>query len=566
MKRSQRRQDGKSGFDLIEEATHLLRTASAGTLAVYYLGTVPFTLGLLYFWADMSRSAFARQHLAEAALAMAVAFLWMKCCQAVFARRIRSQISGDPLPPWTLRRCARILVSQAMVQTSGLFIVPQLMILFVTPTVPLNFIMIGLFGWVYAFFQNATVLADGESGAISKLIKNSWKQAMLWFWQNVVVLIVLVVFTWYVFLNWAIASFALPQLFKMLFGVETDFTKSPASLLNTSFFMSMIVLTWLCVDPILKVIYTLRCFYGESLDSGQDLKAEFKRYTAVLQPISAALLLFLALASAPSALSAEATPPPVIPARPQVSPSVSPPDLDRAIDETIHQRKYTWRMPREKDAELDSEQGPIGRFLDNAWHMIRQWSKNFFEWLDRWLDQIFHRNRTVTSDSGPGYGWIMGLQILICVLIVVAVVALCYLLYRIWRGRTPTAAVASEPIQPAPDLTDENVGADQLPEDGWTRLARELLERGEFRLAMRAFYLASLAHLAQRNLISLARFKSNRDYSLELRRRGHSFPEMLTMFGDNISVFERIWYGMHDVNRELVDRFAANVERIRAGQ
>jgi hypothetical protein len=109
------------------------------------------------------------------------------------------------------------------------------------------------------------------------------------------------------------------------------------------------------------------------------------------------------------------------------------------------------------------------------------------------------------------------------------------------------------------------VRADQLPEDGWTKLGREMLERGEFRLAMRAFYLGSLAHLATRNLINLARFKSNRDYERELRRRAHSFPGLLSVFGDNLAAFEGIWYGMHEVNRELVERFAANVERIRAG-
>jgi hypothetical protein len=138
-------------------------------------------------------------------------------------------------------------------------------------------------------------------------------------------------------------------------------------------------------------------------------------------------------------------------------------------------------------------------------------------------------------------------------------------IYRIWRDRrrSPTA-VASEPIQPMPDITDENVGADQLPEDGWTKLARELLERGEFRLAMRAFYLASLSHVAARNLISIARFKSNRDYERELRRRGHSFPDLLSVFGDNIFCFERIWYGMHEVNRDLVNQFASNVEKIKS--
>src|SRR5690242_1957472 len=136
MKRARRRLEGKNAFDLIEEATHLLRTAPAATLACYYLGTVPFTLGLLYFWADMSRSPFAGQHLAEGALAMVAAFLWMKCCQAVFARRIRSQITGEPIPPLTPRRCGRILLSQAIVQPSGLFILP-LAFLFVVP-----------FGWV----------------------------------------------------------------------------------------------------------------------------------------------------------------------------------------------------------------------------------------------------------------------------------------------------------------------------------------------------------------------------------------------------------------------------------
>src|SRR5436190_11509592 len=178
MKGARRRQDGKSGLDLIEEATHLLRTAPTGTLAIYYLGTVPFTLGLLYFWADMSRSAFARQHLAEAALAMALAFLWMKCCQAVFARCIRAQVMGDPLPPWTLRRCARIVVTQAIVQPSGLLVIP-LMTIFVLP-----------FPWTFAFYQNATVIADGEPGTMSRLVKNSWKQAALWPTQNLLVLFI----------------------------------------------------------------------------------------------------------------------------------------------------------------------------------------------------------------------------------------------------------------------------------------------------------------------------------------------------------------------------------------
>src|SRR5262249_38314684 len=124
MKRVQRRRDGKPGIDLVEEATHLLRSASITTLAAYFAGTLPFVLGLLYFWANMSRSPFASQHLAEAALGMTALFLWMKFCQSLFIHRIRAQLAGKPMPQWSAGQCWRVFVAQAIVQPSGLFVIP----------------------------------------------------------------------------------------------------------------------------------------------------------------------------------------------------------------------------------------------------------------------------------------------------------------------------------------------------------------------------------------------------------------------------------------------------------
>jgi hypothetical protein len=98
----------------------------------------------------------------------------------------------------------------------------------------------------------------------------------------------------------------------------------------------------------------------------------------------------------------------------------------------------------------------------------------------------------------------------------------------------------------------------------WTRLGREFRQRGELRLALRAFYLASLSHLAAKGLVTVARFKSNRDYERELRRRGHAFPDLLPLFGENVGVFDRVWYGLHQVSIEVVERFVANIERIKA--
>ena len=104
-----------------------------------------------------------------------------------------------------------------------------------------------------------------------------------------------------------------------------------------------------------------------------------------------------------------------------------------------------------------------------------------------------------------------------------------------------------------------------MPEDGWTKLGRELWQRGELRLALRAFYLASLAHLAEHNFLTLARFKSNRDYERELRRRAHSFPAALNLFTETVLTFDRVWYGRHEIDQDLVARFLAQVEALKTG-
>ena len=261
------------------------------------------------------------------------------------------------------------------------------------------------------------------------------------------------------------------------------------------------------------------------------------------------------------------------PAPAPASSGVSSSQLNDAINQTIHERKYIYRMPREKIQDTDANEGPITRFFQKIGDMFRNWARDFGHWLGHlvrafmdWLNKLFGRNNPSYDSSSSSYGWIEGVWLLVWLLIAVVVTGLIIFLYRVWRNRFKVRTpVATQAILSVPDVSDENVAADQLPEDEWMKLGRELLARGELRLAMRAFYLASLAHLASRNLISIARFKSNREYERELLRRGHSFPELLSTFGQNISVFEAIWYGMHDVNPDSVNQFALNVERIKSG-
>ena len=48
-------------------------------------------------------------------------------------------------------------------------------------------------------------------------------------------------------------------------------------------------------------------------------------------------------------------------------------------------------------------------------------------------------------------------------------------------------------------------------------------------------------------------------------RRAHAFPGQLSVFDENLALFEGIWYGMHDVSADGVNQFAANLERLKAG-
>jgi hypothetical protein len=541
MEPERRQNPDKPGIELLEEATQVLRTAPIATLTMYYVGAIPFVLGFLYFWTDMSRSAFASQHLAEASLGTAALFIWMKFCQALFAARLRAQVAADEVSPYTLAEYGRILFAQAVLQPLGLFLVPVALVLGIP------------FGWVYAFFQNLTAQAVPVSAAISDVAKKAWKQTLLSQGQNHLILGIALLFAMFVFLNWMIVAMSIPGILKTLIGVESVFTQSPVAMLNTTFFAGISGLTYLTIDPLLKAVYVLRCFYGESRQSGEDLKSDLKRFAASLSQMAGALLVLLLLTSGSVGAGTRGLTPL----------AVSSAELNQRIDEVIHSSRYAWRLPRDPLAQSQAEDGMIARFFYAAGRMLRSVLRTVVSWIDRFFEGLFGRSN---SRGLSGFSWSSS-SLLLYGLLAAVVLALAVFIIRTLRGKTSTPIVAEAvPIRPAPDVNDENVSADQLPEDGWMSMARDLLGRGEFRLAMRAFYLASLAHLGQCNLISIARFKSNRDYENELRRRGHAFPELLPVFGANVLALERIWYGRHGVNDEVVREFASNVDKIRAVQ
>jgi hypothetical protein len=556
-KTTRQRQAGKPVLDLIEEAVGLLRTAPKSTIACYYIGALPFMLGLLYFWTDMSRGAFAYEHLARGSLGMAALFLWMKCWQAAFAAGIRAHVAAEPPPRWTFTRIRRLAIVQAAVQPLGLFV--RLAALLIT--VP--------YAWVRAFYHNVTALGDGESGDVKAIVAAAWSQARLWPKQNHLALAVLTLFGFFVWLNVTIVICTLPALLKMFLGIETMFTKSGWGAVNSTLFAATCAGTYLCLNPLTTTIYTLRCFYGKSVRSGDDLKTSLKLLgdTAMRAAAMIAVGLF-ALAGGLRAADTTSTAPPQPAQTAPVAPAtpVDPGALDQSLDKVLKRSEFSWRMPREKDPH--AEKGLIEGFIDDVLNTIGDWFRSVGRWIRKIFDKLDEWLRPKEPKTPKGYGlsgFDLGKVALAALYVVIGavVLVLIWLSWKAWRDRRRQPELMSEAIAVMPDLASEDVTASQLPEDGWLRLAREMTEKGDLRLALRALYLAGLAHLGSRELISIAKHKSNLDYERELRRRARARHDLLTAFDENRSVFEWAWYGMHDVTHDLVNGFAANLERIR---
>jgi len=541
----------KPAIELIEEAFQLLRRAPAGALAGYFVGSLPFVLGLLYFWSDMARSAFAEERLITGSLAMTLLFIWMKACHSLYAHQLLTRLCGEPAPRWSLKRFLRAALYQTIVQPAGLILLPIALALLVP------------FGWVYPFFTNATVFAAGDVPDIKTLVRKSWQQARLWPMQSQSVVFSFKFFGFFVALNLIAVVYAVPFLMKSLLGIDSVIVRAPWAAFNTTVLAGVAAVAWLCVDPVIKATFALRCFYGESLRTGQDLRAELKSFANPARAAAVTLVvLFLAMTSPVPVCAAADTQH----ATRNTQPAIPPKALDRSIDEVIQQREYSWRLPREAaPKKVPSAKERKEGFIVKAFKGLTAGLKSVFRWIGdfmQWLEQQSRRPKT------PGIGGLnLGAAIkpLLFVLIVLLVGVLIWLVVRVWKRRGPAEEIVAEAIAPVPNVADESVGAGQLPDEGWVRLARDLLQRGELRLALRAFYLASLAALAGRNLITLAKFKSNRDYERELLRRSHALQEVPRVFSENVAVFERSWYGLHEVTPELLDHFAGNVERIQTG-
>lgn len=565
----------KSGFVLTEDALGVLTSTPLPALGAYYLGTVPFLAGLITYWAAMSSSAVAHRYHAVGALGVALLFVWMKAWHCRFMQGQLAYLQQRPAPRWTLPQVVRIASRQCLLQVTGFF------------TLPIAIALLMPMPWAYGFYQHASVLDDGAPGGLSPLVRNSLaqagrapKQCLVAVWLlcplpliftaaiglaiapmafNItqesptgmmslilliyggmfsVLLVALCPFPFAVLANVVTSFILVSQLIYSLFGIQHAFIVSDAGY-NELFFASAFAIAYLLVDPLAKTAFVLRTFDGESRNSGIDLQLTLRR----LRQSAAPLLVLLVLLSAPLAGAA-----PAAGSGEAISEaSVTAAGLDQALDRELAESIYLWRMER-----IENEEEPT--LLQACVHYTRDVVGDVFTWLKEGIEDLFdwlfggrELGAPVSADSVLFMGRLIKLLLLVLCVVLFGIVMV--LLTRALMDASRRHTVAADATSVAlPDITDETTTADALPEEGWLALAQELLEQGERRLALRAYFLALLATLARREYIQLGRAKSNLDYLQELRRRAQGMSEITTGFQYSTRMYEASWYGDHPVS------------------
>jgi hypothetical protein len=242
--------------------------------------------------------------------------------------------------------------------------------------------------------------------------------------------------------------------------------------------------------------------------------------------------------------------------------------LGAAIAAELKHKRYQWRLPRDgsgADPGQEDDPGGVGAKL-------AKWAKDLVDAIEKkleaWMRKLFGDGEGepgVISGFGGAFTGIGVLQAIVYACLALILAAAVWFGLRAFRRRKARlAAAGAGPALPQDvDLESEDVLADALEEDQWLTLARTKSEAGEFRLAVRAVFLACLAHLSERKVVNLQKFKSNRDYLDEVARKARGHADLKRSFGDTTGAFERVWYGEHAADPELCDELRANFNRIR---
>ena len=246
-----------SYIQVAEDAFLLLKNAPASVFTVYFLGTCPFALMLIYFIADTTRNPFAELNLATNTLILVATYLFMKLCQVAAVRKLRQLFYNTPAQPTT--PSWKVLLRQSSFHAWGFIILP-IAGLFTVP-----------FAHAFAYCQNLITQDTSNTLASREITKSAWRYSKDWVKQNVLLISLIHLVIFVVFINTTILILTGPFLMKMILGIDTKLIFGGFAIFNTTLMSICAAITFVITDPFVKACYIVRSYYLDARNSGQDI-------------------------------------------------------------------------------------------------------------------------------------------------------------------------------------------------------------------------------------------------------------------------------------------------------
>lgn len=539
----QKLERGESSLELLEQSFHLLRTQAFSALPVYFLGTMPFAVALMYFINDMSSDFPTPSIMASSAFSLTALYFVKNFFQSIYCRKLLQEMHAGQLEPMTIYHAIRLFILQGIIQPIG-WLVHCIGAVIIAPAA------IGS-----AFFTSFFAIASLSNDPLKVLLGKSWRAAIHRHKQNHLSLAIIFVMTLVVSLNIGILIFIVPGFLNMFLGIETQFSQISgadffmSTIGNSTFWSIVLVGTYLVIDPFIKALYTVRTFYAASVFTGADIMAD----VATIRKKGAVLTLLVLITLSPFCDASDSlTKSQTLPAAQKVE------EINNAISETLTNREYRWRSLHEP-IEVEEEASFLAEYLQSFFNTIG----DILEWILDVMEKFFERENPKQKKS-EGFGNFLQeyLDTIVYVLCGIVALVIGWYIYRGWKNKKTVRYQPDHIENVTIDLDDENLTADALEVDEWMKLADELIVKGELRLAMRALFLSAISMLSKRNLLSIAKFKTNRDYLSELKRRYHYNSDALRAFDTNLNIFERGWYGDYPVDITMINDFKLQNEII----
>lgn len=195
------------------------------------------------------------------------------------------------------------------------------------------------------------------------------------------------------------------------------------------------------------------------------------------------------------------------------------PGAGKVPNKTDASRKLAEILQRPEYARKVTQQSALARLM-----------KQFLEWFKN----LFPKPKPFSPGSAGLFSQIAQVFVIVLALAVLAYVVKLFL-PRLLRNRRPKKKTKQE----ARIVLGEKLEPDQSATDLLSE-AEALARRGELRAAIRKAYIALLVELGERKIISLAQYKTNRDYLRAVRDVEPLYGEVKLLTDS----FEHHWYGL----------------------